>query len=64
MKVRELLKQLEKDGWTIDRTRGSHRQMQHPTKPGTVTVSGHMMDDVHPKTLKSVLRQAGLEKSS
>jgi predicted RNA binding protein YcfA (HicA-like mRNA interferase family) len=61
LKVRELLKRLKKDGWEMDRTRGSHRQLVHPDKPGTVTVSGHLIDDVHPKTLKSVLRQAGLE---
>jgi len=61
MKVRDLLKRLKKDGWEVDRTQGSHRQMHHLTKHGTVTVSGHPADDVHPKTLKSVLRQAGLE---
>jgi predicted RNA binding protein YcfA (HicA-like mRNA interferase family) len=61
MKVRELLKLLEQDGWYIDRTRGSHRQLRHATKPGTVTVSGHASDTVHPKTLKSVFRQAGFE---
>jgi predicted RNA binding protein YcfA (HicA-like mRNA interferase family) len=61
MKVRDLLKRLKKDGWEIERTRGSHRQLSHPTKPGTVAVSGHGADDVHPKTLKSILRQAGLE---
>jgi predicted RNA binding protein YcfA (HicA-like mRNA interferase family) len=51
---------LKKDGWTIDRTRGSHRQLVHPIKPDTVTVSGHENDDIHPKTLRSVLRQAEL----
>ncbi|MGO8691492.1 MAG: type II toxin-antitoxin system HicA family toxin [Thermoguttaceae bacterium] len=61
MKVRELLKILKNDGWVIQRTRGSHRQFHHPTKPGTVTVSGLPNDDVHPKTLKSVLRQAQLK---
>lgn len=61
MKVRDLLGLLQRDGWQIDRTRGSHRQLRHASKPGTVTVSGHASDDVHPKTLKSVLRQAGLE---
>ncbi|MBI4569662.1 MAG: type II toxin-antitoxin system HicA family toxin [Planctomycetes bacterium] len=64
MKARELLKLLKKEGWEIVRTRGSHRQLHHPSKPGTVTVSGHLNDDVHPKTLKSVLRQAGLEEAS
>ena len=61
MKVREPLKLLKKDGWEIDRMRGDHRQLVHPSKPGTVTVSGHPSDTVHPKTLKSVFRQAGLE---
>jgi predicted RNA binding protein YcfA (HicA-like mRNA interferase family) len=55
---------LKKDGWEVDRTRGDHRQLVHPTKPGTVTISGHPSDDIHPKTLKSVLRQAGLEADS
>lgn len=61
MKVRDLLRLLARDGWSIDRTRGSHRQLHHVEKPGTVTVSGHLNDDVHPRTLKSVLKQAGLE---
>jgi predicted RNA binding protein YcfA (HicA-like mRNA interferase family) len=61
LKVRALLKLLKKDGWEIDRTPGSHRQLVHPNKAGTVTVSGHENDDVHPKTLKTVLQQAGLE---
>jgi predicted RNA binding protein YcfA (HicA-like mRNA interferase family) len=64
LKVRDLLKLLKRDGWDVERTRGSHRQLVHPTKPGTVTVSGHPSDDIHPKTLGSVLRQAGLEEES
>ena len=64
MKVRELLRRLFRDGWLLDRSRESHRQLLHPTKPGTVTVSGHPSDKVHPKTLKSVLMQAGLEEES
>jgi predicted RNA binding protein YcfA (HicA-like mRNA interferase family) len=62
MKVRELLKSLKNDGWVVTRTRGSHRQLHHPTKLGTVTVSGQAAEDLHPETLKSVLRQAQLEK--
>ncbi len=61
MKVREALKLLRKDGWRIDHYTGSHRQMIHPTKPGLVTVAGKPNEDLHPKTLKSILRQAGLE---
>jgi predicted RNA binding protein YcfA (HicA-like mRNA interferase family) len=61
MKVREILKLIEGDGWIITRQKGSHRQYKHPTKPGLVTVSGKPSDDVHPKTLNSMLKQAGLK---
>jgi len=60
MKVREVIKLIEKDGWRLVVTEGSHRQYKHPTKSGRVTVAGHPRDDVHPKTLKSILTQAGL----
>jgi predicted RNA binding protein YcfA (HicA-like mRNA interferase family) len=62
MKVREILKLLKQDGWYLVTTEGSHRQFKHPTKSGRVTVSGHPSDDIHPKTLKSILTQAGLQK--
>ncbi len=62
MKVREILKLLKEDGWYLVTTEGSHRQFKHPEKPGRVTVSGHPSDDIHPKTLKSILTQAGLKK--
>ena len=62
MKVREILKLLKQDGWHSVTTEGSHRQFKHPTKSGRVTVSGHPSDDIHPKTLKSILTQAGLQK--
>lgn len=61
MKVRDAVRSLEKDGWYVARTKGSHRQYKHPSKPGIVTVPGHMSDDLHPKTLSSILRQAGLK---
>jgi predicted RNA binding protein YcfA (HicA-like mRNA interferase family) len=60
MKVREVIALIEADGWYLVRTRGDHRQYKHPTKPGRVTVSGHRNDEVHPKTLTSILTQAGL----
>jgi predicted RNA binding protein YcfA (HicA-like mRNA interferase family) len=61
MTVREVLKRLDRDGWVVVRTRGDHRQLKHPIKAGKVTVSGHPSDDVHPKTLASIWRQARLE---
>jgi predicted RNA binding protein YcfA (HicA-like mRNA interferase family) len=61
MKVREVIQRLEIDGWYLARTRGSHRQFKHATKPGTVTVSGKFSVDVPIGTLKSIWRQAQLE---
>jgi predicted RNA binding protein YcfA (HicA-like mRNA interferase family) len=61
MKVREVLKRLRADDWRIVRQRGSHRQFQHPTKKGTVTVAGKPGEELHPKTAASILKQAGLE---
>jgi predicted RNA binding protein YcfA (HicA-like mRNA interferase family) len=53
---------LKDDGWYLVATEGSHRQFKHPTKPGRATVSGDPIDDIHPKALKSILTQAGLNK--
>lgn len=58
--VREVLRLLRRDGWTLDRQRGSHRQFRHPTKPGVVTVSGKDGDDLDSGTLHSIFQQAGL----
>ena len=61
VKVRDIVKQLEDDGWSVVRQRGSHRQFKHATKPGLVTVAGKPGDDVAPGTLNSILKQAGLK---
>ncbi|HEY7351954.1 MAG TPA: type II toxin-antitoxin system HicA family toxin [Terriglobales bacterium] len=62
MKVRDVIKLLEQDGWYLDRTRGSHRQYKHATKAGLVTLPGKPGDDLAAGTLNSVLKQAGLKK--
>ena len=61
MKVREVLRLLEKNGWFLSRTKGSHRQFKHEVKPGTVTVSGKESLDIPRGTLNSILKQAGLK---
>ena len=60
MKVSELIRILKDDGWTLSRTKGSHRQFKHTSKKGLVTVSGKQSDDVRKGTLGSIFRQAGL----
>jgi predicted RNA binding protein YcfA (HicA-like mRNA interferase family) len=59
MKVSEVLEKLREDGWYVVATRGSHRQLKHPTKPGRVTVAGKPSDDLAPGTLNSIFKQAG-----
>jgi predicted RNA binding protein YcfA (HicA-like mRNA interferase family) len=61
MKVREVLKLIEEDGWLLIATQGSHRQYKHPTKTGRVTVAGKLSEDLAPGTLNSILKQAGLK---
>jgi predicted RNA binding protein YcfA (HicA-like mRNA interferase family) len=46
MKVREIIRLLEDDGWVLISTRGSHRQYTHPVRPGRVTVAGKPSDDL------------------
>lgn len=61
VKVRDLIRIVEQDGWKFHSQRGSHRQFTHPSKPGRVTIPSHPNDDVHPKTLASILKQAQIE---
>jgi predicted RNA binding protein YcfA (HicA-like mRNA interferase family)/predicted RNase H-like HicB family nuclease len=61
VKVSEVTRMLQGDGWFLVATRGSHRQFKHATKPGRVTVPGKPSDDLAPGTLNSILKQAGLK---
>src|SRR5262249_24316559 len=60
MKVREVIRLLEADGWRRIRSKSGHRQFKHPTKPGKLTVPGKLSKHLKPGTLRSILRQAGL----
>lgn len=60
MKVRDVIKRLEADGWYRIYAKGGHRQFKHPSKKGRVTVAGQLSVDVPVKTLKSIWRQAQL----
>jgi predicted RNA binding protein YcfA (HicA-like mRNA interferase family) len=61
MKVKEVIRLLEGEGWFLVATRGSHRQYKHPVRPGRVTVVGKPSDDLAPGTLNSILKQSGLK---
>jgi predicted RNA binding protein YcfA (HicA-like mRNA interferase family) len=62
MKVRDIIKLVERDGWQLVGQHGSHRQYKHASKPGKVTIAGHPADDVAQGTLQSIRKQAGLKK--
>lgn len=61
MKIRDLIKLLEEDGWYLKHTRGSHRQYKHPNKPGTITVAGKLGVEMPKGTLNAILKQSGLK---
>lgn len=60
MKFKEVIRIIKNDGWYFVRQVGSHQQYHHKFKKGTVTVAGKSNDEVHPKTLKSIFKQAQL----
>ena len=58
----ETVRALQRAGWVVARQRGSHALLVHPDKPGRqpVTVPVHAGRILKPKTLASILDQAGL----
>jgi len=62
VKVSDVLRMLNDDGWYLVVTRGSYRQFKHPTKSGRVTVPGKPSDDLAPGTLNSIRKQASFKK--
>ena len=54
----DVVTRLKRDGWKLDRQRGSHRQYTHPTRGGRVTVP-HPRKDIPIGTLRNIYRQAG-----
>ncbi len=61
MKVRDIIKLIEADGWYRVAAKGGHRQYKHAAKTGRVTISGQLNDDLAPGTLNSVFKQAKLK---
>ena len=55
----KIIKTIKADGWYLHRVKGSHHHFKHPTKKGLVTIP-HPKKDISIKTLKSILKQAGL----
>ncbi len=62
MKVAEILRLLQQDGWFLVAQKGSHRQFKHALKPGRVTVPGKPSDDLALGTQNSIFKQAGFKR--
>jgi predicted RNA binding protein YcfA (HicA-like mRNA interferase family) len=60
MKVRDVIKLVEVDGWCLIAIKGDHRQYKHPTKSVRVTIAGHPSKEAPPGTLLSIFKQAQL----
>ena len=60
LRPREVIRALERGGYYVHHTTGSHRAMRHPDKPHVrVTIPYHNRD-LKPGTLHDIIRQAGL----
>lgn len=57
---REIIKQLQQDGWYEVHSVGDHVQFKHPIKKGRVTVT-HPAKDIPTGTVKSIEKQSGLK---
>ena len=58
-KVRQVVSLLRRDGWELVYCRGDHRQFKNKNKPGKVTVSGKLREELSQELLNSIWKQAG-----
>jgi predicted RNA binding protein YcfA (HicA-like mRNA interferase family) len=64
-KIRELVRDLKKAGYELDRQRGSYRIFKHPKIAQHITISGHESDDAHhyqEKKVKEAIERASKAK--
>jgi len=57
MKVKEVIKICENNGWHLARTRGSHRQYKHNDRPGLITIAGKESQTLNPKIISYISKQ-------
>jgi predicted RNA binding protein YcfA (HicA-like mRNA interferase family) len=61
MKVREVIRLSEQNGWVEMRSKGSHRHFKHPKEAVVVTVPGNQGKELVTGTLNAILKKAGLK---
>jgi predicted RNA binding protein YcfA (HicA-like mRNA interferase family) len=62
MKVRDVIRMLERDAWRQVAQHVSHRQFRHPVKQGRANVAGNPGQELAPGTLASILGQSCLSR--
>ncbi|HTY48300.1 MAG TPA: type II toxin-antitoxin system HicA family toxin [Steroidobacteraceae bacterium] len=55
----DLVRELKRAGWVLDRIRGSHHVFKHPAIPGHLTVP-HPRKDLGKGLVQKIRKQAGL----
>ena len=59
LKPVEVIRILERAGYYVDHTTGSHYIMRHPDRPGRIPVPYHAARDIKRGTLHSIIKQSG-----
>ena len=63
MTFEEIERIIKADGWQLYDINGSHYHYKHPVKSGKVTIPRHSNPkDLNPKTVKSIFKQAQIER--
>jgi predicted RNA binding protein YcfA (HicA-like mRNA interferase family) len=58
--VAELVRALSRGGWELKRQGSRHQILTHRERGGRVTIPRHPSQTLKPRTLQSILDQAGL----
>lgn len=61
VRPRQLIRVLEKKGWKLARSKGSHHHFTHPDSPNVITVAAHARD-IKRGTLSGILADAGIDR--
>jgi predicted RNA binding protein YcfA (HicA-like mRNA interferase family) len=56
---REVIARLYREGWVLDRTRGSHHIFKHAQRPEALVVVPHPKKNIPKGTLANIMRSAG-----
>jgi predicted RNA binding protein YcfA (HicA-like mRNA interferase family) len=55
-----MIRALERLGWRVIRSKGSHHALSRPGRPGIITVPVHKGRTLVEKTARNILKQAGM----